>query len=230
MVVDALPSMENLRSLVLPQNSQTDDSKAILDSLPTQPFLTHFLEVFPHVFSQLKPRFSEVNFDLLCQILSASLQMPVNKDVSPFLVPSGNENLMTALHKLVLCSLGVIFTGEDIFDLPKAPVEGSLLTKRKSDHVDISRPVKLNTDKELTALYPRILSQLLDYFSYATRPPDRIAITSGIAPSKLPVMVINVVPFGVGGLCLAVRLFRACVAEGVPLPDNMAEEFLKVCQ
>ncbi len=226
MVSDKLPGVEKFRSAI---QTQHQNERMFLNSLPTQAFLNHFLEVFPHVFSHLKPHFTEANLEMLCQILTSALSMPATRDVSPFLVPSSNESLMTSVHKLVLRSLGAVFTEDDIFEPPKEPVEGSLLTKRKSDQIDMTKAIKLNSDCELALLYPRILSQLLDYFSYATKLPDLIAATSGIPPVKLPVMVVNMVPVSVGALCLAVKLYRACVTEKVPLPDNMSEMFLKVC-
>ncbi len=225
MVAGALPEADRLRTAI---QSQKETEQMFFNSLPTQAFLTHFLEVFPHVFSHLKPNFTNENLQLLCRILTASLLMPATKDVSPFLVPSSNESLMTSVHKLVLRSLGIVFTGEDIFEPPKEPVEGALLTKRKSDQIDMTKSVKLNCESELIKLYPTILLQLLVYFSYATKFPDLLAVTSGVPPAKLPVMVINMMPVSVGALSVAVKLYRACVTESIPLPENIPELFLKV--
>ncbi len=225
MVADALPSVDRLRTAF---QSQEESERTFLNNLPTQAFLTHFLEVFPHVFCHLKPNFTKENLQVLCRILNSSLLMPATKDVSPFLVPSSNENLMTSVHKLVLRSLGIIFTEQDVFEPPNEPVEGALLTKRKSDQIDMTKSIKLNCQSELVKLYPDILSQLLDYFSYATCPSELLTITNDVPSTKLPIMVVNIKPMSVGSLSLAVKLYRACVKESIPLPDNIPELFLKV--
>jgi len=225
-VVNTLPSVEKLRSIV--QSPKQDHHQAYLDSLPTQGFLTHLLGVFPHVFHHLRPNFTEANLKQLGLIITTALQMPVTKDVSPFLVPSSNENLMTSLHKLVIQCLAVIFTEDNVFEPLAQPSEGQLLANRKSDQIDISKTIKLNKDEELNLLYPQILSQLLNYFSYATKVSDRLGVSAGISPVKLPVMVVNMMPFSVGCLSLAVKLYRACVAHKITLPDNIPEAFLKV--
>lgn len=227
-VCSRLPSLELIHSVI--KSQKKDDSLKLFHGVPTQSYLTHFLEVFPHVYAHLKSVFTRENFNVLCQILSFSLRMPVSKDVSPFLIPSSNENLMTSVQKLVVQSFGAVFTDEVIFE-PREPIEGSLLSNRKSDFIEITKSVKLNSELSpgTVSLYPQIISELLVYFSYATHPPDRIAATKGIPPQKLPMMSLNFVPFGLGALSLAVKLYRACVDSNTPLPDHIPEDFLKVC-
>lgn len=225
MVTQALPGEDKLCTAI---QSQDESKRILLNRLPTQAFLSHFLEVFPYVFFHLKPNFTDQNLQVLCQILTSALLMPATKDVSPFLVPSSNENLMTSVQKLILRSLAIVFTEQDIFEPRKEPVEGALLTKRKSDHIDMTKLIELNCESDLAELYPTIMLQLLDFFLFATKQSGLLTITSGVPPMKLPIMVINVIPFSVGALKVAVKLYRACVTESIPLPENIPELFLKV--
>lgn len=226
-ICNRLPSVEKVHSAL--KSSQKESSLNLFHGVPMQSYLTHFLEIFPHIYTHLKSVFTKEKFKVLCQITSVSLRMPVSKDVSPFLVPSSNENLMTSVQKLVIKSFGSIFTDSDIFE-PCEPIQGSLLSNRKSDVMEIKNKILLNSDlyPGAVSLYPQIISELLVYFSYTTHPPDRIAATRGIPTQKLPMMSVNFVPFGLGSLSLAVKLYRACVDSQTPLPDHIPEDFLKV--
>lgn len=168
--------------------------------------------------------------------------MPTSKDVSPFLVPSSNENKMTNTQRLILKCYSIIYTvenvvdpekldeGENLKDLSSSAVN-SLLRTRKVENIDMQRKIELNSEScpECVTLYPNVLSELLKCVAYASRSlEDSIPNQLGIPPMRSPVMSVNYTPFGLGALSLAVQFYIGCVLAGVALPRATPHSFLKV--
>ena len=229
-VCNRLPTAEQLKSVL---NQKQEVIGAFFDSLPSQTLLVHLLKIFPLVFNQLKPSFSRKDFQSMTRVFEASLLMPVVKDVSPFLVPSSNENLMTVVQKLVLKCFGAIFTDESLFpgEGPGSQGETSLMLDKRSEDYDMKREIRISAEGELVALYVHVLEELLKYVSYVSNPPG---VVKSVAPGgsqslqRIPTITVNYVPFGLVSLAVAVQLYRACVAAGVDLPLTVPEKFLKV--
>ena len=169
--------------------------------------------------------------------------MPTSKDVSPFLVPSSNENKMTNTQRLILKCYSIIYTVENVVD-PEKTDEGenakdlgssamnSLLRTRKVENIDMRRKIELNSEScpECVALYPNVLSELLKCVPYASRSlEDNVPSQLGIPPMRSPMMSVNYTPFGLGALSLAVQFYVGCVEARVALPRNTPHSFLKVC-
>lgn len=75
--------------------------KAASDSslyVPSQPFLTALMNIFPILFSHIKPTFEIADFDKLARVLKGALAVPVQGESTPFLVPSYTELSMTPLQ------------------------------------------------------------------------------------------------------------------------------------
>ena len=221
-----LPSVERLKALIKSQKPQEVD--AFTQVLPSQAFLVQLLKIFPLIFVKLKARFSETNFKTLAQILRAALLQPVAKDVSPFLVPSSNEHSMTVLQRLVIQCLAAFYTETTLFQESTQNGEPLSLLSRKAEVIDMDRKIKLSFTPELQCLSSHILAELLGYTTFATNPPELVQLTAGVVSTKLPVMSVNYVPFGLGALSVCVQFYRACVQEGMALPQNVPEQFLKV--
>lgn len=220
-----LPALEGLKSVLkMPLNMERVDQFFI--SIPSQKFQVNLLEIFIHVHANLKPDFSRADFQVLAGVLHAALPMPVSKDVSPFLVPSANENVMSTLQELVLQCVGVIFCKENVFDEPKSQ-QKNLLTK-KPHVIDIHRVLPVATDEAESFFYPLVLDELFKFSLLASEPPSFIRESKGIPPQSLPFMGVNYVPFGLGAQSLAVQVYRSCVQAGVSLPDRIPGDFLKV--
>lgn len=236
-ICERLPSVDQMRSLL--KNRKAEEIDRFFRVVPSQTFLVHFLQIFPHIFQQLRKAFSLSQFEVLSSILDTALLMPVSKDVSPFLVPSSNENKMTNAQRLVLKCYSAIYTMENVVDPEK--LEGSenqteltssnsLLRSRRVENIDIRRSVELNAEAcpECIALYPKVLTKFLGGVSYATSSPEDKLQVKGVPPPRLPMMSVNYTPFGLGALSLAVQFYMGCVQGGVALPGNTAENFLKV--
>lgn len=236
-VCNKLPTDEAMRTAVKQQ-----DMNAFSNSLPSQTFLVHFLRIFPLVFSKLKPNFSKSDFQSVARMYRASLLMPVTKDVSPFLVPSSNENIMSAVHRLILKCLGVIFTDDPLFEGGREQqgregegggrlTEASLLLDKTAVIRELGAELRIGTHPQLVSLYPLVVDELLQCASLAFNPPDSVWLPCKVSnSSKSPtvLMGVNLVPFGLGAVTIAVQLYRACVSEQVELMEDIPLKFLKV--
>ena len=95
----------------------------------------------------MEGEFSEVDFASLARVLHAALPMPISKDVSPFLVPSANENVMSTLHELVLKCVGAVVSKGDVFDDEPGYREGKFLLVKKPHVIDVHRVLPVATDR-----------------------------------------------------------------------------------
>ena len=237
-VCKRLPSTDQVRTML--RSQKTEEIDQFFHVVPSQAFLIHLLQIFPHIFYQLRKTFSAERFEILSSILQASLLMPVSKDVSPFLVPSSSENKMTNVQILVLKCISIVYTIENVVD-PEKTDDGeklkeatssvnSLLRGRRVENIDMKRRVELNGDTcpECVDLYPSVLTELLKCVSFASSSSEDILQTRGIPHSRLPMMLVNYTPLGLGALSLAAQFYVGCVQAGVTLPSNTAENFLKV--
>lgn len=213
--------------LKTPQNLEKVDQ--FFAGLPSQKFLVNLLKIFPLIYAQMKTEFTHKHFKTLSRVLHAALAMPVSKDVSPFLVPSANENNMSTVQELTLGCVGVVFSKEFVFDEARGHSGDpkTLLTK-KPHIVDVKKVLPVATDEAAASFYPLIVKELLKFSLLASEPPSFIKAMRGVSLSSLPIMNVNYVPFGLASQSLAVQLYRSCVQGGVRVPLNMAEVFLKV--
>jgi hypothetical protein len=201
-------------------------------SIPSQKFLVNLLKIFLHVHSQLGAGFTQRGFEALAAVLHAALPMPISKDVSPFLVPSANENVMSSLQELVLCCMGAVFGKPDVFDdgeTGRGGPEGKSLLVKKPHVIDIHRVLPVATrDEGGASFHALVITELLKFSLLAAEPPEFIRQRRGVPPASLPFMAVNYVPFGLGAQALAVQLYRSCVVGGARLLGEVPELFLKL--
>ena len=66
--------------------------------VPSQPFLTALMNIFPILFSHIKSTFEMGDFDALARVLKGALAVPVQGESTPFLVPSFTDLTLTPLQ------------------------------------------------------------------------------------------------------------------------------------
>lgn len=88
--------------------STTPPSSRTANSLPTQPFLTALVQIFPPLFDHIKPRFIAADLQKLCTVLQCAVSVPVQADVSVFIIPSLSDSDLTPLQEAVLHCLYVV--------------------------------------------------------------------------------------------------------------------------
>lgn len=224
-----VPALEGLDS-VLKTPVKMERVDQFFLSIPSQRFLTNLLSIFLLLHSKMGSEFTHSDFHVLARVLHAALEMPVAKDVSPFLVPSANENVMSTLQELVMHCMGVVVSKATVFDDPESRTgeEAKPLLAKKPHVIDIHRVLPLAMDRHNLSFYPLVISELLKLSHLSSEAPTFLRKRKGIPPSSLPFMFVNYVPFGLGAQALATQMYRSCVVGGVSLPDTVPEHFLKV--
>ncbi|XP_046682789.1 protein MON2 homolog isoform X2 [Homalodisca vitripennis] len=74
--------------------------------LPSQPFLTALVHMFPAVFQHIRHRFSSSDLEKLCGVLETAVSIPVLGEVSPFILPT--DTSLTQLQEGVLHSIDLL--------------------------------------------------------------------------------------------------------------------------
>ena len=75
--------------------------------IPSQPFLTALIQIFPAVYAHIKPRFVAVDLQKLSVVFQRALSVPVHTDSSPFIIPIGEVGL-TTLQEAILSAVKVL--------------------------------------------------------------------------------------------------------------------------
>ena len=76
--------------------------------VPSQPFLTALVQIFPALYQHIKAGFSMDDLRKLGVILHGAVSVPISSDASPFILPSYTEAVLTSLQEAVLTALDVL--------------------------------------------------------------------------------------------------------------------------
>lgn len=76
--------------------------------IPSQPFLTALVQIFPALYQHIKSGFSMEDLKRLGVILHGAVSVPISSDASPFILPSYTEAVLTSLQEAVLIALDVL--------------------------------------------------------------------------------------------------------------------------
>ena len=79
-----------------------------LTFIPSQPFLTALIQIFPALYQHIKTGFSMDDLQKLGIILHSAVSVPISSDASPFILPSYTEAVLTSLQEAVLTALDVL--------------------------------------------------------------------------------------------------------------------------
>ncbi|KAF7701871.1 hypothetical protein HF521_001154 [Silurus meridionalis] len=121
-----------------PPNGSADK----LAFVPSQPFLTALIQIFPALYQHIAGGFSMEDLRKLGVILHGAVSVPISSDASPFILPSYTEAVLTSLQEAVLTALDV---------LQKAICVGP---------------------ETLQVMYPAIFEQLLQFVEFSCKPPQ----------------------------------------------------------
>lgn len=113
-----------------------------LTFIPSQPFLTALIQIFPALYQHIKAGFSMADLQKLGVILHSAVSVPISSDASPFILPSYTEAVLTSLQEAVLTALDV---------LQKAICVGP---------------------ENMQIMYPAIFEQLLAFVEFSCKPPQ----------------------------------------------------------
>ncbi|XP_038067855.1 protein MON2 homolog isoform X2 [Patiria miniata] len=195
-------------------SSTTPPVSRTAHSLPTQPFLTALVQIFPPLFAHIKPRFVAADLQKLCSVLQCAVSVPVQADVSVFIIPSLSDTDLTPLQEAVLHCLYVV---------QQAIGEGSA---------------------SMQTMYPAVFDQLLTFVTYACQAPSFGQIETKVvkASSKQEKwenyrgtaqsdwVSMNYVPFAEKALEMTTALYKTTASHPEVVHMHVLQNVLKVLQ
>ncbi|KAL4612788.1 hypothetical protein GN956_G23196, partial [Arapaima gigas] len=169
--------------------------------VPSQPFLTALVQIFPALYQHIKAGFSMEDLGKLGVILHGAVSVPISSDASPFILPSYTEAVLTSLQEAVLTALDV---------LQKAICVG---------------PENMQT------MYPAIFQQLLRFVEFSCKPPQYGKLeTKHIANAKYNQaewVALNYVPFAERSLEVVVELYQKTACHKAVVSEKVLQNIIK---
>ncbi|KAK4313902.1 hypothetical protein Pmani_014784 [Petrolisthes manimaculis] len=153
--------------------------------IPSQPFLTALVHIFPHLYQHIKHRFVVSDFERLWWVLSGCVSVPVQGDSSPFILPSFTEVVLTPLQDGVLQALAAV---------EKEITEGNGASR---------------------GMVPPLFTLLIQFSGYSCQAPSYGNIlTRPHTTTKAPAdwVTMNFVPFAERALSMVVTLYQKTCA------------------
>ncbi|XP_036314469.1 protein MON2 homolog isoform X15 [Pipistrellus kuhlii] len=178
-----------------------------LTFIPSQPFLTALIQIFPALYQHIKTGFSMDDLQKLGVILHSAVSVPISSDASPFILPSYTEAVLTSLQEAVLTALDV---------LQKAICIGS---------------------ENMQIMYPAIFDQLLAFVEFSCKPPQYGQLeTKHIANAKYNQIqlfapaewvALNYVPFAERSLEVVVDLYQKTACHKAVVNEKVLQNIIK---
>ncbi|XP_018603012.2 protein MON2 homolog isoform X2 [Scleropages formosus] len=175
--------------------------------VPSQPFLTALVQIFPALYQHIKTGFSMEDLGKLGVILHGAVSVPISSDASPFILPSYTEAVLTSLQEAVLTALDV---------LQKAICVG---------------PENMQT------MYPAIFQQLLRFVEFSCKPPQYGKLeTKHVANAKYNQIqlfapaewvALNYVPFAERSLEVVVELYQKTACHKAVVSEKVLQNIIK---
>ncbi|XP_051740951.1 protein MON2 homolog isoform X2 [Ctenopharyngodon idella] len=169
--------------------------------VPSQPFLTALIQIFPALYQHIAGGFSMEDLKKLGVILYGAVSVPISSDSSPFILPSYTEAVLTSLQEAVLTALDV---------LQKAICVGS---------------------ENLQVMYPAIFEQLLLFVEFSCKPPQYGKMeTKHVANAKYNQaewVALNYVPFAERSLEVVVDLYHKTACHKAVITEKVLQNIIK---
>uniref|UniRef100_A0A2K6GKX1 Protein MON2 homolog n=1 Tax=Propithecus coquereli TaxID=379532 RepID=A0A2K6GKX1_PROCO len=175
-----------------------------LTFIPSQPFLTALIQIFPALYQHIKTGFNMDDLQKLGVILHSAISVPISSDASPFILPSYTEAVLTSLQEAVLTALDV---------LQKAICVGP---------------------ENMQIMYPAIFDQLLAFVEFSCKPPQYGQLeTKHIANAKynqiqlFAPVTLNYVPFAERSLEVVVDLYQKTACHKAVVNEKVLQNIIK---
>ncbi|XP_047242107.1 protein MON2 homolog isoform X1 [Girardinichthys multiradiatus] len=175
--------------------------------IPSQPFLTALIQIFPALYQHIKANFSMDDLKKLGVILHGAVSVPISSDASPFILPSYTEATLTSLQEAVLTALDV---------LQKAICVGP---------------------ENLQIMYPAIFEQLLLFVEFSCKPPQYGRVeTKHVANAKYNQIqlfapaewvALNYVPFAERSLEVVGDLYHKTACHKAVINEKVLQNIIK---
>ncbi|XP_023214026.1 protein MON2 homolog isoform X4 [Centruroides sculpturatus] len=169
--------------------------------IPSQPFLTALIQIFPYLFQHIKNRFVALDLQKLSTVLQNAIAVPVHGEASPFILPSLTEVVLTPLQESVLQAMDILI---------KEAVNGH---------------------DNLKMMIPAIFNQLLVFSCYACHAPSfgKLRTRSpNVKQSMTDWVTMNFVPFGEKSLEMVVTLYQQTAQQQIVIQSQVLHSILKM--
>uniref|UniRef100_A0A8C3RVJ4 Protein MON2 homolog n=1 Tax=Chelydra serpentina TaxID=8475 RepID=A0A8C3RVJ4_CHESE len=172
-----------------------------LTFIPSQPFLTALIQIFPALYQHIKTGFSMDDLQKLGVILHGAVSVPISSDASPFILPSYTEAVLTSLQEAVLTALDV---------LQKAICVGS---------------------ENMQIMYPAIFDQLLAFVEFSCKPPQygqlEMKHIANAKYNQAEWVALNYVPFAERSLEVVVDLYQKTACHKAVVNEKVLQNIIK---
>uniref|UniRef100_A0A673JKJ1 Protein MON2 homolog n=1 Tax=Sinocyclocheilus rhinocerous TaxID=307959 RepID=A0A673JKJ1_9TELE len=169
--------------------------------VPSQPFLTALIQIFPALYQHIAGGFSMEDLKKLGVILHGAVSVPISSDSSPFILPSYTEAVLTSLQEVVLTALDV---------LQKAICVGS---------------------ENLQVMYPAIFEQLLLFVEFSCKPPQygkmETKLVANAKYNQAEWVALNYVPFAERSLEVVVDLYHKTACHKAVINEKVLQNIIK---
>lgn len=169
--------------------------------IPSQPFLTALIQIFPAVFQHIRIWFTCDDLQKLCRVLQNAAAVPVHGEASPFVLPSPNDIILTQLQDGVLHCMEL---------LQKEALSGS---------------------ENMKSMLPAVFQQLLIFSKFASQAPHygmletkNISQIRGLSADWIS---MNYVPFGEKALNMAIHLYENTAADITVIQANVLQSIIE---
>ncbi|XP_071818357.1 protein MON2 homolog isoform X3 [Apostichopus japonicus] len=184
-------------------------------NLPSQAFLTALVKIFPLLFKHIRLRFVSSDLQKFFLVLQNAVSVPVQADMSVFILPSAGENELTPLQEAILHSIKIL--------------QGAISDGTES----------------MQSMYPAIFDQLLTFVTYSCQAPsfghiETKAISkvsskqekwdSFKASAETDWVAMNYVPFAEKSLEFTADLYKSTARHPVVMEEHVLQNILRVLQ
>ncbi|XP_018610506.2 protein MON2 homolog isoform X2 [Scleropages formosus] len=183
------------------ERTRLPDPTEQLAFVPSQPFLTALVQIFPALYQHIKAGFTMEHLAKLDAVLHGAVSVPISSDTSPFILPSYTEAVLTSLQEAVLAALDV---------LQKAICVGPEI---------------------MQVMYPAIFRQLLRFVKFSCRPPHCGKLETKQATNakfnQAEWVALNYVPFAERSLEVVVELYQKTACHKAVVSEKVLEDIIK---
>ncbi|PNI39078.1 MON2 isoform 9 [Pan troglodytes] len=197
-----------------------------LTFIPSQPFLTALIQIFPALYQHIKTGFNMDDLQKLGVILHSAISVPISSDASPFILPSYTEAVLTSLQEAVLTALDVLQKSDGWIPYLHSSPGLPELHSRRQHHIAICVG-----PENMQIMYPAIFDQLLAFVEFSCKPPQYGQLeTKHIANAKYNQaewVALNYVPFAERSLEVVVDLYQKTACHKAVVNEKVLQNIIK---
>ncbi|XP_037743516.1 protein MON2 homolog isoform X8 [Chelonia mydas] len=170
-----------------------------LTFIPSQPFLTALIQIFPALYQHIRTGFSMDDLQKLGVILHGAVSVPISSDASPFILPSYTEAVLTSLQEAVLTALDVL---QKTLRIPLSlkyacPSESTwkLAVSSLLKVLSIGLPVARQhaSSGKFDSMWPELANTFEDFLFTKSIPPDNLSIQEFQRNESIDVEVVQLI-------------------------------------